>query len=123
MNERTPINPVSMELFLQDQKRQDDDMRETRADLARNIGNVVAELRGLRHDTIKGQEKIAESTAKVIAQMRADVDQITDSLRVDEALKEIREKQWIGRREKIWAIVIGLILVSADIVIRVAFGL
>lgn len=95
---------VPMTLFLQDQKRQDDDLRESRASMGRQIGEVVTELRGLRSDV---QSALASD-------LTANAIKMHDS--------EVR----LTRREKMLAGVAVLALavpLITSIILRLLFGI
>ncbi len=92
-----------MDLFLQDQKRQDDDIRESRAALERAVGSVVTEIKGLRVDTVRGQD-----------QLKSELESVTGNLRVDEAIEAVQQKEILSRREKMFAV----ILIAIPIIIN-----
>lgn len=99
-----PLKVVPMDLFLQDQRRQDEDMRDTRTMISREVGNVVTELRGLRHDTTKAADQLRRETS-------AQTDRLTDALRTlsEEAedrkkAEEAAAKRDFSRREKMFAL-------------------
>lgn len=101
---------VPMDLFLQDQKRQDDDIKGSRIALERAVERIVKELQGLRADTVHGQSKLKD-----------ELESVAGNMRVDKAIEAVQQKQILSRREKLFAvflIAIPLVASAAQAVIR-----
>ena len=106
-NEPT-LGGVPMELFLQDQRRQDEDMRDTRALISREVSNVVTEIRGLRYDTAKASEELRKETNAQTLQLTEAIRTLTDEAEDRKQAEQAAAKRDFSRREKMF----GLLLVA-----------
>ena len=106
-NEPT-LGGVPMELFLQDQRRQDEDMRDTRALISREVSNVVTEIRGLRYDTAKASEELRKETNAQTTQLTEAIRTLTEEADDRKAAEQAAAKRDFSRREKLF----GLLLVA-----------